>query len=66
MKKIIISLFILSLNLSFAFSQQADSVLNKAVMLIDKGELVEAEKEIKKSIAEGIDTLPLHYEAASR
>jgi tetratricopeptide (TPR) repeat protein len=64
MKKIIISLFILSLNLSFAFSQQADSVLNKAVMLIDKGELVEAEKEIKKSIAEGIDTLPLHYELA--
>jgi tetratricopeptide (TPR) repeat protein len=55
---------ILVLNVNIITAQKADSILNKAVMLIDKGELVEAENTIKKAISEGIDTLPIHYELA--
>lgn len=64
MKKILFSLLILVLNVNIITAQKADFILNKAVMLIDKGELVEAENTIKKAISEGIDTLPIHYELA--
>ena len=64
MKKIIISLFILLFSNSICLCQKSDSILNNAIYLIDKGELVEAENKIKQAISEGIDTLPLHYELA--
>lgn len=64
MKKVIFSLLVLVVNLNVCFAQKADSILNRAVYLIDKGEFVEAENVIKQSIAQGVDTLPLHYELA--
>lgn len=64
MKKILFGLLVIAINFNLCFAQNADSLLNRAVLLIDRGELVEAEKEIKQSIAKGIDTLPLHYELA--
>lgn len=64
MKKILITFLVIFLSIGQAFSQKADSVLNQAIDLINKGELVEAEQKIKANIAEGIDTLPLHYELA--
>lgn len=64
MKKILFGLLFLAINFNLCFAQKADSVLNNAIFLIDKGELVEAESKIKQAISQGVDTLPLHYELA--
>ena len=64
MKKILITLLVLFLNINLSFAQDADSILTKAISLIDKGELVEAENLMTKAIGEGVNTLALHHELA--
>ncbi len=64
MKKILITLLVLFLNISLSFAQDADSILTKVISLIDKGELVEAENLMTKAIGQGVNTLALHHELA--
>lgn len=65
MKRILYCFFCISLACNFTLrAQNSDSVLQKAVKLIDNEQYYDAERCLKTAIDQGMDSLYLHYELA--
>ena len=65
MKKTLLCLICISLSFNFVLkAQNNDSILQKAIKLIDSEQYYDAERCLKSAIDNGADSLYLHYELA--
>lgn len=65
MKKTLLCLICISLSFNFVLTAQSnDSILQKAIKLIDSEQYYDAERCLKSAIDNGADSLYLHYELA--
>lgn len=65
MKKTLLCLICISLSFNLVLkSQNSDSILQKAIKLIDNEQFYDAERCLKSAIDQGVDSLSLHYELA--